>query len=745
MQSMDGLPNRELVLVGGGHAHVQVLRSFAMEPPEARVTVVLDTPVAIYSGMVPGFLAGQYEREELEIDVVPLARRIGARVILAAAVGVDPHQKLIQLANRPAIPYDVASFDIGSTVAGLETRGVRQHAVPTRPISAIVRYFSAREERSPGRDDQSIVVVGGGAGGVEVAFTALARARRESETQVAVTIVSASDELLPGYPASLRRRVLNAARERQIEVLTGKSVVAVEKGAVELEDGSRRAFSALYWVTGAAPHDVLRHSGLATDERGFVWTRPTLQVEGFDDLFAAGDCATLRSHPRTAKAGVFAVRQGPFLAENLRAHLRGERLRRYRPQRDFLILLNLGDGSAIGAKWGRSFEGRWVMRWKDHIDRRFMTRFQVLAGSGELTPEFRSDGHMSGRMEMLCGGCAAKVGQSVLDRALARLEPQQPRADVVLGLEAPDDAAATITPSGDVVVSSVDQFRAFSDDLWVVGRVAAVNALSDLHATGAQPRSAMALVALPSGVGAAREEQALEQLLAGGLTALGAEGVALVGGHTTTAPELLIGFSVQGIAAGGRDQLMTLSSLQPGQSLVLTKALGTGVVLHADMKGRARGPWLESCVESMIRSNGEASRIARRFGVRAATDVTGYGLAGHLAEMTRASEVSATISLGALPILPGAAELLAQGFRSTFHGENARIRKGIRIAGRLGDDPRLELVFDPQTSGGLLLGVDAARVENLVAELRAGGDATATVVGEVRGAPPDGVRLEIAD
>jgi selenide,water dikinase len=759
----------ELVLVGGGHSHVQVLRALMMErPPHTHLTVVLDQPVAVYSGMVPGYVAGQYRAEELEIDVVPLARRAGARVILAAATGVEAAEKRILLAGRAPIRYDVASFDVGSTVAGLDLPGVRQWAIATRPIGRFVarvdeivaRAVASREREAPFR----VVVVGAGAGGIELAFTLERRLCAAGVLRLEVTVVHAGAQILPGYSQRLVRAAERKAEERDLRWRLGRRVVSAGEATVTLDDGSALPCDALVWVTGAVAHPWMTTSGLPTEQRGFVRVRPTLQVEGYDDLFAVGDCATLAEHPRTAKAGVYAVRQGPYLTANLRARLVAlrepapaaasslARLRRYRPQSDFLTLLNFGDGTAAGAKWGWAATGRWVMRLKDRIDRKFMRKFQVLATGGGLSEEFRKLPEMAD--EMLCGGCAAKVGQPLLERALGRLGPGPADDAVLLGLERPDDAAAIRLPRGDILGTTVDAFKAFTDDPHLVGRVAAVNALSDLHATGIEPRAALALVALPLALDDAAAEETLYQVLAGARAVFDAEGVSLLGGHTTTAEELLVGFAVHGLASG-EDALLRAGSLAAGQILVLSKPLGTGVLMHADMKGMARGPWVAAAFDSMLRSNREAASVAWAVGAAACTDVTGFGLAGHLSEMLRASRssggasggasggVSAELDAASLPALPGALELLAHGERSTFHAENAKARHALAVAPELAGSPNVELLFDPQTSGGLILAVDPRRGGETVERLRQAGDRHAAVIGRVVERRDDGALIAV--
>ncbi len=372
---------QEIILVGGGHSHVQVLQSFARQPPPAsRLTLIVDSPIATYSGMVPGLIAGQYRPEQLQIDVQRLAEQAGIQVVLGKVVGIDPHKRRVLLENQASIAYHLAAFDIGSTVAGLDSPGVREHALATRPIGDFVeRIDNLIERASRHRLDApfQVVVVGGGAGGVEVAFTLEQRLQKEASCAIRVVLLESGPRILDGYADSLRRRVYRASEKRGLKILCNRRVASVQSDRVELEDGEELPCQVVVWVTGAISQPIFKESGLPTDRRGFVQVRSTLQIEGHDELFAVGDCSTLLDHPHTPKAGVHAVRQGPLITHNIQARVLGQPLRIYRPQSDFLALLNLGDGSALGTKWGRSIQGRWVMKLKDLIDRRFMRRFQL--------------------------------------------------------------------------------------------------------------------------------------------------------------------------------------------------------------------------------------------------------------------------------------------------------------------------------------------------------------------------------
>jgi selenide,water dikinase len=446
-------------------------------------------------------------------------------------------------------------------------------------------------------------------------------------------------------------------------------------------------------------------------------------------IFVVGDTGSIDGLP-TSKAGVYAVRQGPVLRSNIRRILEGRPLRRYAPQRGFLKLLNTGDGRAIGEWKGLSFEGRWAWRLKDAIDGSFMDRHQ------DYTPmPMRPPPPAAAADAMRCLGCGGKVGAGVLSRALARLEI--PSSDHVrLGLDAADDAAVVVAPGGKPVAVTVDFFAAPFDDPYLVGRLAALNAASDAFALGAQPFAALAMVTLPVGE-ERQQEELLHQLLAGGLREFTKMGATLVGGHTIEGPQLTVGFTL--LASQISDPPRTKGRLREGDQLVLTKPLGVGILLAAHMRAECRAEWFTALMASMLKSNQAAARCLDRFDVSGLTDVTGFGLGGHLREMLEASHVGARLDVVALPLLPGVAELVANGIESTLVPAN-RERTGTLSLGVPPSDARVQAVFDPQTCGGLLIGVGARDATALVEALRALGYTEACVVGEVV-APAEGIRI----
>jgi selenide,water dikinase len=339
---------------------------------------------------------------------------------------------------------------------------------------------------------------------------------------------------------------------------------------------------------------------------------------------------------------------------------------------------------------------------------------------------------------MRCGGCGAKVGASVLSKALRDLRPL-PNVDVLIGLGAPDDAAVVRVPPGKAVVQTVDFFRAFVDDPFRFGQIAANHALGDIFAMGAQPHTATAIATVPPGLDR-QTRSLLAQMMGGAVAVLNAAGCTLVGGHTGEGQELALGFAINGLVDLGKDGEL-LGVLQKGgmrahDVLILTKPLGTGTLFAAHALGQARGRWVENALDSMGQSSQAAARILQAHGASACTDVTGFGLMGHLLEMARASSTDVEVDLAALPALDGALECLQAGTISSLHSANARMGDAIAnptaINLRQGTVVRQALMFDPQTAGGLLASVAAGQAELCLAALRSAGYHRCAIVGRVR-------------
>ena len=367
-------------------------------------------------------------------------------------------------------------------------------------------------------------------------------------------------------------------------------------------------------------------------------------------------------------------------------------------------------------------KGAWVWQWKDWIDRRWMRMYQDTNAMLARMPKPRPDPDVEEQMR--CGGCAAKIGPMPLSQALSKLPP--PIVDgVLVGLEAPDDAAILQPPKSGYLVQTVDFFRAFVDDPFVFGEIAANHALNDVFAMGGVPRHALATAVIPIGP-AAKVEEALFQLLSGVRACLDREHVALVGGHSSEGIDLSLGLSVTGEVAP--DGILRKGGLGVGDALILTRPLGTGILFAAAMRGLAAAASVDEALAEMRRSNRQAAEILQGHGATAMTDVSGFGLIGHLGEMLTASGAEAELDLSAVPVYAGAIAKARDGVASTLLAENLAQLPLLR--GEI-DTATKAVLFDPQTSGGLLAGVPAEAAADCVAALRSARHVHAAIIGRI--------------
>ena len=611
-------------------------------------------------------------------------------------------------------------------------------------------------------------IQGGGAAAIELAFALRAR--------------GLAPELgLRGEELRLGSRAANRLAERWLT----NSGIAIHRGQQHPVPAELPTLA----CTGSWGPGWLAAAGLPLDGRGRLLTEASLQVQGQPRIFASGDCGVIAAQPRPP-SGVWAVRAAPVLAENLERLLAGgdssgngnsdrnsssngsgsgnssnQKLKQWRPQAWALQLL--ADGGVAGApralaSWGPLTLGpsRWLWRWKDRIDRRFMALFEPPTA-------------MAGGAAMACRGCAAKLAAAPLAAALERLAHEKSTQDQPAAEQSPiprDDAAVIgQTAHGELLLQSVDGFPALVDDPWLNGRLTTLHACSDLWACGARVDSVLALVTLPAAAPNLQVDL-LHQTLAGVQSVLEPLQAHLLGGHTMEArdgikPEagLAVSLSANGLVAPERH--WPKGPLAPGDVLILTRGLGSGVLFAAAMAGAARPEWLDAALALMQQSQAPVVEILAAHGCRACTDITGFGLLGHLGEMLASAPAPKALQVEliaeAIPSLPGAIELLQTGYASSLAPANAAaldlLEAQVMLTASAASQSAthqsaashskahpskahqsaanktalLGLLIDPQTCGPLLAALPAERGEAAVAALRAAGFGQAAVVGRV--------------
>ena len=716
--------SQHLVLAGGGHSHALLLRRWAMKPrlrPVGLITLVNRQSTALYSGMVPGHVAGHYPRDAIAIDLRHLSDQAGVAFIVAEITGLDPVQKQLHLQGRPSLTYDRLSLNVGSITPQAEHDFYgSEHAI--KPLEPALKAL--HEVQNSSCSESAVQLRGSGLAAIELAF---AIRHRWPHRPVA----------LHAHLQRIPRPLQRALKDTEIDVRSSSTTAPSAQDATHDEHPPVPALSLR--CTGSQAPAWLAESGLPVDGCGRVLTKSTLELIGHAGMFAAGDCAVIDHDPRPP-SGVWAVRAAKPLAHNLEASSRNQPLHQWRPQRRALQLLGgfqSNQRPTAWAIWGPWLIGPhpWLWHWKQHIDRQFMASFQTgaMERSGDV-----------GESAMLCRGCAAKLPAAPLEAALEQAGLK------ALG-RAPEDANPlphARNSSGQVVLQSIDGFPALISDPWLNGRLTALHACSDLWACGATVESAQTVVTLPLTYTKLQQET-LSQTLAGVRSVLEPQGAQLIGGHTlearspSTSPlslgiQLIV--SVQGSPAG---DLWSKRGIQAGDQLLLSRPLGTGVLFAAAMAAASAPEDLDHALVQMASSQHRIVDQLRALEgafpgqLHASTDITGFGLLGHLGEMlgdTAKDPESLQIQLNAssIPALPGALALLRAGHASSLAPANRRAwqlldpqphRNGVvAVTLNLGplqagsEDHRamLELLIDPQTCGPLLISAAPPLAEALV-------------------------------
>eukprot|EP00516_Mucochytrium_quahogii_P012904 CAMPEP_0203793008 /NCGR_PEP_ID=MMETSP0100_2-20121128/5601_1 /ASSEMBLY_ACC=CAM_ASM_000210 /TAXON_ID=96639 /ORGANISM=" , Strain NY0313808BC1" /LENGTH=875 /DNA_ID=CAMNT_0050696689 /DNA_START=650 /DNA_END=3278 /DNA_ORIENTATION=+ len=762
---------REIVLVGGGHSHAFVIKNFGMNPePGTTITLISPSVETPYSGMLPGFVSGQYSREECHIDLMRLCQFAHVRLIQGAVYKIDTSEQTVYVLggdeeiDRPPVRYDVLSIDIGSSPALLSPGLVGEQLCPT-PVKPISEFSSKWDKLMhtvviSKKKEFVVAVVGAGAGGVELMLSMEARLENVLATYpnaptVKFVLVANKGVVCPSHNIRVQSIFARILKEREILVLLNFQVESIDGSRLVAADGRAIEIDECIWCTNASAQEWLADSGLATNTGGFLRVKDTLQSENVENIFGAGDCADMINHPRP-KAGVFAVRQGPPLAANLRRYVRklinpsnAGPLEHYYPQSSFLGIIGTGTKYCVASRGEMALEGEWLYALKDWIDRKWMAGY-----SSQLPLMSRPDGDeeedvndslkkLTKASAMRCGGCGAKVGKSVLERVMSGMSPPT-RPEVTIGLDAPDDCAVITfgdTKQGALVAQTVDFFRSFIDDPFVFGQIATNHALSDCHAMCAVPISAMAIAVVPF-ASEAIVQGTLSQMMGGVCSMLRASNCALVGGHSCEGKELSLGLSVSGsIPAGAK--ILTKGGTKEGDVLVVTKAIGTGVIAAANMRVLAKGTWVEGAIKSMLVSNEKPAFLARDNNATACTDVTGFGLIGHLIEMMDASGLCAHLSLDDVPLLQGAQNCVEAGVFSSLQPQNIRLKHAIKNHAEYSARPEYQLLFDPQTAGGLLVTLPKQDADKFIGLMRDNGYNHAKIIGRINKKTADGFKVVI--
>ncbi|MDC1208639.1 selenide, water dikinase SelD [Litorivicinus sp.] len=659
----ESLLQKTLILIGAGHAHVAVIRRFAMRPLKGiRLIIVSPESVTPYSGMLPGFLAGNYDESSLFLDVAQLAERAGAWFIRAEIESIDAQKKRVTVRRLKSLSGDVLP-SLGYDWASINTGAAPSNAFPSthrslfyiKPITALLSQLNVIDQNMSSGTGNRLVIVGGGAAGIELAFSFRARYGTKPSIRLVTRGRFEMDAALSSAADSIRKSL----RSRGIEIEEGAIVAFAEPGRIRYDDGRSCEADVVVVTTPVAAPGWLSQSELPLSKDGFLLVDRYLNVPGCDGLFAAGDVVEM-SDPKP-RSGVMAVRAGQYLAKALVNRIKSRTVSPFIAQRKWLMILNRGDETGIAIKGRWHAEGRWVFWLKDWIDQRFMKRFQM---SQLMTDQ-----------PMRCEGCASKLPGGVLRQVFGtRFE----------------DAVIDQLPNGNRL-RTLDGLTYLLKDPHLMGLLAMRHSVSDIWAMGGKPVSALTMVGVNRTGNSDLEAEEFTQVVKG--LEHGAEryGVQLRGGHSLALEQAVVAVSVEGLV----EKSLPKQGAKSGDVFVLSGPLGSGLLMAGFQMGLVSGAELDKWIVLASESLQDASEHAVRLGAHAMTDVTGFGLAGHLAEMLgdgATFEWSRTI-----PAFSGVESLVASGVESTQAPSN-RV-----YAGLLGGNAPSSIVFDPQTAGPLLV------------------------------------------
>jgi len=684
--------------------------------PAGMITLVNKSSSTIYSGMFPGVVAGKYKIDEILIDLRNLASKAGVSFVMAEIEGIDTKKKKLLLAGRPEIEYSLLSLNVG-TKTNLNSksliRGDKDLAVPIKPFFESYKFIVGQDIHKDNPSAKPFLIIGGGFAGIEIAFSLR---KRWPERSIIIKVKS---------QRKLSKNLLKKLTDLKIEIIEKDPSILYPK----------------LICTGNKSFEWIKDSGFPLDENGRILTKKTLQVLNYPDLFAVGDCGVIKDHPRPS-SGVWAVRSAKPLAKNLERINKGLKLKEWKPQRKAIQLLDINyvnKKSKAFISWSQLMIGPFdfLSRLKESIDKKFVSKFNLIQDI---------DKEMLAEKEMIkCRGCAAKLAYAPLSTALKKLDLIESSID--------DSINIGILNSSKTLIQSVDGFPSLISDPWLNGRLLAFHSCSDIWACGGSVISAQSVVNLPS-LPNDLQQELLFQVLEGINSALTIQGAKLIGGHTLESRNMSeepfslgieSSLTVNGIIDDNHN-FWSKGGMKKGDQILISRSLGTGIIFSAFMNGQVKPYILDSVLKEMNKSQHETINYINQLTnlypsskiINACTDITGFGLLGHLSEMLESTNsdqlkmnldpLKIILELDNIPVYNGVKELIDKGFESTLAPSNEAFLKNIEgdknlrfelIYNNLTSNlsfynTMLKILVDPQTCGPLVVSCSSIYSEKLI-------------------------------
>ena len=676
---------KDLILLGAGHSNIEVLRYFGKNPLNGiRITLINNSYTSTYSGMIPGYIQGTYDWDNINIDLVKLCGNYNHRLIISDVYKIDVKKKIVYLKGRPEINYDYLSINLGIKSDDSKIIGASEHCLKLKPISLIKDSINKLLNYNKSDKNNNIVIIGAGAAGVEVSL-AIRERLRQFNINSKITLLSKNSSVLNGFNNNGKIIAKNTLIKNNIQIKTNSEVIKVTKNYVFVKSGEKIFCKLPILATSGAPLELLKRSNLPLNRDGSIKIENNLLVSGISDVFATGDISSIKSF-NVPKAGVFAVKQGKVLARNIKLLISNKLLIKYNPQKTYLSLIGLPHKKALAIKSFFSLEGKLLWKIKKLIDKRFIQTYSYNKSVNSKNNNLNFVEPFLNSMQ--CKGCANKIPHNVLKEVF--------QENINNGAFDADKV-----PKINNLYQTTDIISSIISDPFELGKIAAKHALNDIYAVNANPLSAQMIVSLPPALSKINKRD-LFQLKSGADVIMKKSLCKINGGHSysNNDDQIYLGFSI----IGKKNKYIKVRKIKYAK-LYLTGKIGSALVLSAIEKKVINGFYAEEVINQMRSSNFETFKIFNKFNLEYVTDISGFGLAIHANNLLlrHSSLKGFEISLNKIPLYKGARLALHENIKSSLNDANrSSIINSLNIEYNKINKKILNCIFDPQTGGGFL-------------------------------------------
>lgn len=677
--------SKQLVLIGGGHANVQVLRKLCMnEYRGLNIILISEGYEAIYSGMTPGYIKKFYSLEDISIDLQRLCFNAGATFIKDKVIKLDCKNQIIYLNDNPSISYDVLSINSGS-ISNNQTISIDEESniISAKPISSFVSKLKEIDDIIKKSSKKKISIIGGGVAAFELSFALYKR----YDENISLDIIS--DQILAekNLNISTINRLKKIANNLSIKLILNQ-VITINKSEIVLDNEDKIQSDCVLLSTGASLPDWLEKSDLEKTEN-FISVNHQLQSLNHKNIFVTGDAATIKNYKRP-KSGVMAVRQGEVLKKNLFLFLLKKPLKKFKPQNNWLYLIGTHKNSAVLNYFNFSFSGNWCWQLKKIIDLNFMRKFSF-SGQNDMNKKiYNLNNFKDYTPKMYCQGCGSKVSKNTLINYLSNQNNNKELSD-----------STEIKFEQSAVLQTIDHIKLFkSINPYDFGIISYLHSQNDILSAGGSVHSLSVSIGVPFSENLV-ESFYLEYFMRGIQIEASKDDANLAAGHSYQTEEPSVTITMNGSIKQKSNKYLA----NEGNLIYLSKPLGTGYLLAAYFQNSQLLSIsdFEKLLRSLKTSNDSAAKSGFSYGSQLMTDISGFGLASHLGDICQSSNLSAQINLKNEILINNKLEILKNYESSGYKNNYLSSFDSIDIKE---NHPLIKIIFDPQTNGPLLMAID---------------------------------------